>query len=126
MASHDSFTETQIQLTGAKCPGCEGADLELRLFCERGGACTHHAICQGCGITFAVHTGSAPEMVKRLLPDLSCRECGSRKAGYRMVCELSSRSCDPGVVCLDCGHPFASPLAGGVESSRRSPIPRPA
>lgn len=64
----------------------------------------YNASCEDCRLDFEVHTGTAPNEIAALLPNLICPECGHRGAAFGMVCQTASRTCDPVVSCSTCNH----------------------
>lgn len=104
----DPFSAAQKLLMKARCPDCGRQRLELHLHCEMGSGCTYNATCQDCRLEFEVHAGTAPSAVAALLPDLVCPDCGHKGAQFGMMCQTTTRSCDPVVSCRSCDHIYVT------------------
>ena len=121
MSPIEDFANTRVMLAKTPCPACGDNCLELRLFCDRGGGCHNVAVCDRCNIKLEVQVAAfAPELA-HLLRDLSCPECGHKAADFAMSCELPTRSCDPSIICIVCGHSYVEQGATvGVPSGRHN------
>jgi rubredoxin len=117
MLTNNDLCQTQAQLNRAVCPGCDHKSLELRLSCDMGAKCTYVAVCLECNVSLVVNSSDSSPSTKRLLSNLRCPKCRGANAQFGMTCNLTSQSCDSGVVCSGCGYIFtASPAAQGVSS----------
>ena len=111
MNSVEQFVNTRVMLAKTPCPACSEHSLELRLFCDRGGSCSNVAVCDKCGIKLEVQVAAFAPQLAHLLSDLTCPDCGNQAADFAMSCELPSRSCDPSIVCIVCGHAYVDRAA---------------